>query len=94
MTTMNAELIRIANKVADSWQGTDAYHQASEIIKMLINECKNQDKQYREAKETIEFIMGSQKFCALCSNLACKNSTTGEVGCEPMWSGRAPWRLV
>lgn len=38
---MNAELIKLAKKAADSWRGTDAYHQAATIIDMLIDEIEH-----------------------------------------------------
>ena len=37
---MNEALIRIAEKAADAWRGTSEYHQAAEIIDMLIAEIK------------------------------------------------------
>lgn len=39
------------------------------------------------AVKTIETIMGAQKYCTLCKNMACKNSNTTEAACKPMWNG-------
>ena len=36
----NNELIRLAKKAADKWRGTDAYHQAAQIIDMLVEELE------------------------------------------------------
>ncbi len=33
----NNETIRLAKKAADAWRGTDTYHQAAQIIDMLIS---------------------------------------------------------
>lgn len=88
---MNDELIQVAKKAANSWRYTDEYHQAAFLIDMLVQQCESLHEQYKKAKETIEFIMGSQKYCMMCGNNACKNSTTGEVGCDPAWDEKAPW---
>lgn len=34
----NNETIRLAKKAADAWRSTDTYHQAAQIIDMLISE--------------------------------------------------------
>ncbi len=44
---MNNDLITIAKKAADSWRGTDAYHQAATIIYMLIEELERFERQTR-----------------------------------------------
>lgn len=44
---MNNDLITIAKKAADSWRGTDAYHQAATIIDMLIEELERFERQTR-----------------------------------------------
>ena len=31
--------------------------------------------------------MRSQKYCALCNNLDCKNSNTYDKSCKPIWNG-------
>ena len=36
----NNELIRLAKKAADKWRGTDVYHQAAQIIDMLVEELE------------------------------------------------------
>lgn len=41
---MNEELIKVAEKAANSWRNTDAYHQAATIIDMLVDEVKRLDK--------------------------------------------------
>ena len=33
----NNEIIRLAKKAADAWRNTDTYHQAAQIIDMLIS---------------------------------------------------------
>lgn len=40
---MNTALITIAEKAADAWRGTSDYHQAAEIIDMLVAELKRVD---------------------------------------------------
>ncbi len=40
---MNIELIRMARKAATQWDGTDAYHQAAQIISMLADEIERND---------------------------------------------------
>lgn len=40
---MNTKLIEMAQKAATQWEGTDAYHQAAQIISMLIDEIKHND---------------------------------------------------
>lgn len=42
---------------------------------------------YINAVKTLESIMGSQKLCVLCQNELCKNSTTSDALCEPVWNG-------
>lgn len=37
---MNKELVMLAKKAADSWRGTDGYHQAATIIDMLVEEIE------------------------------------------------------
>lgn len=36
----NNELIRLAKKAADAWRNTDTYHQAAQIIDMLVEELE------------------------------------------------------
>lgn len=43
--------------------------------------------EYISAVQTLETIMYSQKFCALCQNVVCKNNITSESACEPVWNG-------
>lgn len=43
--------------------------------------------QYIRAVETIEAIMGTQKFCTLCQNNSCKDGITSEATCIPVWNG-------
>jgi len=38
---MNNELIRVAQTAVKHWAGTDTYHQAAEIISMLVNEIEH-----------------------------------------------------
>lgn len=44
---MNKDLITMAKKAADSWRGTDAYHQPATIIDMLIEELERAEHQTR-----------------------------------------------
>ena len=37
----NNELIRVAKIAADAWRNTDAYHQAAQIIDMLVEELES-----------------------------------------------------
>ena len=37
-----AEIITVAKKAADAWRGTDAYHQAAQIIDMLVSELEGE----------------------------------------------------
>ena len=43
--------------------------------------------EYISAIQTLELIMATQKFCALCNNDWCKNATTSEASCAPVWNG-------
>ena len=36
----NDELVQVAKKAADAWRNTDAYHQAAQIIDMLVEELE------------------------------------------------------
>lgn len=57
-----------------------------------IDELQSMAEEHKTKKDTairlIETIMGSQKYCALCKNIACKNSDTREAACKPIWNGR------
>ena len=35
-----AEIITVAKNAADTWRGTDTYHQAAQIIDMLVSELE------------------------------------------------------
>ena len=35
------EIITVAKNAADAWRGTDQYHQAAQIIDMLVDELEN-----------------------------------------------------
>lgn len=48
---------------------------------------EHQKCEYVSAVQNLELIMGTQKFCVLCQNVACKNSITLEAACEPVWNG-------
>lgn len=37
-----AEIIAVAKKAADAWRGTDTYHQAAQIIDMLVSELEGE----------------------------------------------------
>ena len=37
-----AEIITVAKKAADTWRGTDTYHQAAQIIDMLVSELEGE----------------------------------------------------
>lgn len=43
-------------------------------------------KENKRMKATLESIMGSQKYCALCANTGCKNSSTQDATCDPIWN--------
>lgn len=45
------------------------------------------ERERDKAVKTIETIIGSQKYCALCKNTDCKNSITTDATCKPIWSG-------
>lgn len=45
------------------------------------------ERERDKAVKTIETILGSQKYCALCKNADCKNSITTDATCKPIWSG-------
>ena len=40
---MNDILIQLAKKAADEWKGDQAYHQASELIYLLIEDIEKQN---------------------------------------------------
>ena len=37
-----AEIITLAKNAADAWRGTDTYHQAAQIIEMLVSELEGE----------------------------------------------------
>ena len=37
-----AEIITVAKNAADAWRGTDTYHQAAQIIDMLVSELEGE----------------------------------------------------
>ena len=37
-----AEIITVAKNAADAWRGTDTYHQAAQIIEMLVSELEGE----------------------------------------------------
>ena len=37
-----AEIITVAKNAADTWRGTDTYHQAAQIIDMLVSELEGE----------------------------------------------------
>lgn len=43
--------------------------------------------EYASAVQNLEWIMGAQKLCAMCQNNWCKDATTSEVTCVPVWNG-------
>lgn len=43
--------------------------------------------EYTSAVQNLELIMGTQKFCALCQNNWCKDATTSDATCTPVWNG-------
>ena len=45
----NTELLTMARKAVDAWNGTDTYHQAATIITMLVDEL---EKVYKEIECT------------------------------------------
>lgn len=57
---------------------------------------EHQKCEYISAVQTLELIMGTQKFCVLCQNVACKNSITLEAACEPVWNGMriGGWKVI
>lgn len=42
---------------------------------------------YQRMKTTLESIMSARKLCVLCGNAQCKNATTDEKICDPIWNG-------
>lgn len=55
--------------------------------KQYSSDCDN-NCEFAKAIKTLETIMGSQKFCALCANTKCKDSITTDAVCEPKWNGK------
>ena len=39
---VRAEIITVAKNAADAWRGTDTYHQAAQIIDMLVSELEGE----------------------------------------------------
>ena len=39
---MRPKIITVAKKAADAWRGTDTYHQAAQIIDMLVSELEGE----------------------------------------------------
>ena len=52
-----------------------------------ISEEHYKNCKYKNAISALETIMCTQKYCALCNNLSCKNSNTQESNCHPIWNG-------
>lgn len=77
-----------ANAITDLLARAEA---AQETLQRAMVEYKDRaEKAERErdkAVKTIETIIGSQKYCALCKNTDCKNSITTDATCKPIWSG-------
>lgn len=47
---------------------------------------------YIHAIKTIEAIIGTQKYCVLCDNTSCKNTSTKAPSCHPVWNGLSIYR--
>lgn len=60
---------------------------ASTGITALLARAEAAERERDKAIRTIETIMGTQKYCALCKNVECKNSNAKEASCKPMWNG-------
>ena len=55
---MNDILIQIAKKAADEWKGDQAYHQASELIYLLIPEIERQNATPANPPLTLDELRG------------------------------------
>lgn len=54
----NNELIRVAKKAADAWRNTDAYHQAAQIIDMLVEELESDTLTQPNEPLTLDELQG------------------------------------
>ena len=56
----NDELVQVAKKAADAWRNTDAYHQAAQIIDMLVEELEGDTLTQPNEPLTLEVFTISQ----------------------------------
>ena len=59
----------------------------ADAISQLLSVNNKLQKEKNNAVNVLETIMGSQKYCALCKNLDCKNSNSYDKSCKPIWNG-------
>lgn len=62
----------------------NGFVEEAEFYSRVIRLIREINKEKTEAIQSIETIMGTQKFCALCNNMECKNSSY--VACKPIWN--------
>lgn len=62
----------------------NGFTEEAEFYSRVIRLIREINKEKTEAIQSIETIMGTQKFCALCNNMECKNSSY--VACKPIWN--------
>lgn len=61
----------------------DKYKQNS-----FADDIDNLRAELEAAKRDMETMLGTQRVCFACKNIApCRNSTTGEYSCDPKWRG-------
>ena len=98
---VRAEIITVAKNAADAWRGTDTYHQAAQIIDMLVSELEGEhtltppnepltlDKKRAIAESCLHY---SKSGCCLLRGYApldcprCKEWQSNEANCGPSWS--------
>lgn len=59
----NNETIRLAKKAADAWRDTDTYHQAAQIIDMLISALEGDPALTPPTQEQLERVWPGCSFC-------------------------------
>ena len=62
------EIITVAKKAADAWRGTDQYHQAAQIIDMLVDELENPTLTPPNEPLTCEGCYYIDEQCAPCAH--------------------------
>lgn len=74
------------NKIHNSQKRCDFLNCRFNSKEYCLQEKDGMHCDYRCAVNTLETILETQKFCGLCGNLACKNASTQDKSCDPIWN--------